>query len=475
MYTPNLINTCDVYKIFHITRYPKDIKKIYTYLEARGKGRGAEHINDIVFFGLQYYLKKYFKTINHNNVTDWKNISESILGISVNDSHMRALADLGYIPLRIKAVPEGTVIPYKQVLMSITNTHPDFAWLVNFIETLIMKIWSPITVASNSFAFKKMLSRFATETCDNNDLVPFQLHSFGARGCSSVETVDIAGSAHLTSFLGTDDFQCISWLQEYYKTEGPSGFSVRADEHSAVCTWTNEENDYEYIKDLILSNPTGMVSSISDTYNLWKVINWWGTDFKEAILARNGKMICRPDSGDPEKIICGDPKGKTEEEKLGVIRLLDKYFGHTLNSKGYKVLNPKVGCIYGDGIFYDRAVSILENLKTLGYASSNIVFGSGGLLLQQNSRDTLKMAIKATYCEVNNESRPIWKNPYTDSGKTSKKGLLQLNRINGEWFTKENCTPEEESNGMLETVFEDGIITKEYTLAEIRDRINKVL
>ena len=473
----NLLLQSDVYKFGHKDQYPPETTKVSSYLESRGSRE--EGIDYTVFFGLQYYLKKYLSTpITHSDVDEYQEVAGGILGPeNINVSQFRDLADLGYLPLKIKAVPEGTVCPLKNALMTITNTHDDFAWFVNYVETLLLKLWLPITVASNSYRFRRMFNGFADRTVGNRDHVPFQLHDFGYRGSSSEESAGIAGAAHLLSFLGTDTTAAVVMLRKYYDAancERPIGLSVPASEHSVMCAWNDKNEDVQAIENMLDTYPSGIVSIVSDTYDLWKTITeYYCGKFKDRILARDGKVVVRPDSGDPPNIICGDPSGETEEERFGVLRLLDRGFGSTLNSQGFREIDPHIGAIYGDAIFYARAQGILSRMAGMGYASNQIVYGSGGLLLNNWSRDTLGMAIKATYCEVGGEARPIEKTPKTDMSKKSKKGLLRLERYQtdlGVSYRTHDCqTEEQEQTGVLENVFVDGTIVRTQTLDEVRD------
>lgn len=471
----NLLLQTDVYKFAHKDQYPPGTNKVYSYLESRGSREDG--LNYTVFFGLQFYLKRYLnKPVTHADVDEFEEVADGILGPGVVPLHQfRKLADLGYLPLKIKAVPEGTVCPLRNALMTITNTHDDFAWLVNYVETLLMKLWLPITVASNSYRFRRMFNGFADRTVGNRAHVPYQIHDFGYRGCGSEESAAIAGAAHLLSFLGTDTTAAVCFLRKYYNAatcKRPIGLSVPASEHSVMCAWNDKNEDVQAIKNMLDVYPTGIVSIVSDTYNLWKTIrDYYCGRFKERIMARDGKVVIRPDSGDPPNIICGDPAGDHREERFGVIRLLDEGFGSQVNGRGFRELDPHIGCIYGDAIFYQRAQEILSRLAGMGYASNNIVFGSGGLLLNSWSRDTLKMAIKATYCEVNGEPRPIEKDPVTDHGKRSKKGLLQLERYDtelGVGYRTFTCTPEAEEFGVLEDVYVDGEIVRTQDLDHVR-------
>ena len=476
----NLLLQTDVYKFGHKDQYPPGTNKVYSYLESRGSREDG--LDYTVFFGLQYYLMKYLRVVTHEDVDEYEEVASGILGWdNINVKQFRELADLGYIPIQIKAVPEGTVMPLKNALMTITNTHEDFAWLVNYVETLLMKLWLPITVASNSYRFRRMMNGWADRTVGNRDHVPFQLHDFGYRGCGSEESAAIAGAAHLLSFLGTDTTAAVCFLRDYYDAangDRPIGLSVPASEHSVMCAWNDENEDVQAIENMLDTYPTGIVSIVSDTYDLWKTItDYYCGKFKGRIEQRDGKVVIRPDSGDPPKIICGDPSAEREEAQKGVVRLLDEGFGSTVNEKDFKEINPCIGTIYGDAIFYERAQQIFAKLMGMGYASNNIVFGSGGLLLNQWSRDTLKMATKATYCEVNGEPRPIEKRPVTDTGKKSKMGLLRLQKIKTpigvSYRTWDQVDPEDEAKGELETVFLNGEITRTQTLDEVRDTLEQ--
>lgn len=474
----NLLQT-DVYKLNQAAYYPKGMTKFYSYLESRGSRE--EGLDYSCFFGLQYYLMKYFsKPVTRENVEEFEEVSQHILGDQAPAlDRFYALADLGYIPLKIKAVREGAVMPLHQVMMSLTNTHPDFGWLVNYVESLLLKVWLPITVASNSYRFRRMFNGFADRTVGNRDAVPYQLHCFGYRGTGSEESAAIAGAAHLLSFLGTDTIAAVCMLRDYYdgmNCERPIAKSVNANEHSNVCAHTTENDDFPAIEHFIDVNPTGIASSISDTFNLWRVItDGYCGKFKDKILERDGKIVCRPDSGSPEHIICGNPSGETREEQLGALRLLDEGFGSNFNEKQFREIDSRVGLIYGDGIFYQRAQQILSRMAGMGYASNQIVFGSGGLLLNQWSRDTLKLAIKGSHCIVNGEYRDLQKDPITDQGKRSKKGLLKLEKydtdIGVSYRTLSEVTPEEEEQGELEVVYLDGEIKRFQTLDNIRDTL----
>lgn len=507
----NLLLMTDVYKMHHAEMYPDGTTEIYSYLTTRSNKK----YNKVLFYGLQPILKMLQAGVSKEDVKEFLDIREMILGPDtrgVITKGMNALAELGYIPLEIKAVPEGTYLDNKNVLMTMRNTHPDFPWVVGFFESMILKLWNTCTVATSSKKFKTLVEKYADETCGNRGLVPFQVHDFGYRGVSSEETAELSGSAHLVSFYGTDTVSAVSYVKKNYgvKAGNPIGLSVPASEHSVMCSF-GREGELDAFKNMLKLYPTGLVSIVSDTYDLWNVLTNFASTLKEEILARDGKVVFRPDSGDPEKILLGnaltyneyvkvmysnmdtliyekdgkffessesyDQRGgsrstreiKPTPENKGCIRLLDEMFGSTVNELGYKELNPKVGLIYGDGMYFERFERILTKMKEMGYASNNLVIGVGGLLLQQHNRDDLGFAIKATYAIVNGQPRNLLKDPITDSGKKSHTGLMMLTKENGVYVTKDNCTEEEEKTGLLTSVFKDGKILRTQTFDEIRD------
>ncbi len=464
----NLLLATDVYKLSHMSAYPPGTTKIYSYLVARSDKK----LPDVVFYGLQYYLKEYLsRAVTHADVDEFLEYRKNVLGGTPKDieDKARALADLGYIPLEIKAVEEGTVLPVKNVLMTMTNTLPEFFWVVGFFESLLLKVWNTSTVASYGYKLHSLTKKFSDSTCDDGGHLPFQIHDFGYRGVSTEETAEVSGSAALIGSLGTDTLTAVKFAKTYYAATEPVGLSVFATEHSVVMAYgqDNELASFERVLDL---NPGGIISVVSDTYNLWNVLTNFTDVLHNKILARDGKIVFRPDSGDPEKVICGDPSApEGSPERKGAIVILAEKFGTTYNSKGYMLLNPKIGLIYGDGMYYERFERILTNLQEMGYASSNLVIGVGGLLLQQHNRDDQGYAIKATYAEVDGEVRELLKDPVTDPGKRSHKGLIKLSiDAYGNYVTKDQCTWDEEKQGLLQTVFLNGKVVKEVTFDQVR-------
>jgi nicotinamide phosphoribosyltransferase len=360
--------------------------------------------------------------------------------------------------------------------MTIASTNPDFHWAVGFTESLLLKLWYSITVASCCLKYRETVEKYFEETVseDMMFLKDFTVHDFGYRGDASEEGAAISGAAHLLSFLGSDTVPALPFLLRYYnaKIDEPIMYSVPASEHSVVCSF-GKDDELASFRNMLKLYPTGIVSMVSDTFNVYRVLTEFAEILKTEILARDGKVVFRPDSGNPEYIICGDPNATVgSNEWKGAIRLLDEMFGSTLNNKGYKIVNQKVGLIYGDGMYLERYTRTLDRLKDMGYASCNLVIGVGGIL-RNHSRDTQGYAIKAVYVEVNGEPREIEKDPITDSKKKSHKGLMYLTKKDNEYLTVDQCTSEEEKTGLLKSVFKDGNILYETSLSEIRERVKK--
>ena len=430
----NIMKMTDSYKATHSKMYPSGTTEIYSYLEARG-GK----IPKAVFFGLQYYIKKYLTgvQVTQQKLEEAAKFWDAHVGPGKFDREgWQIIIDEcdGKLPLEIKAVPEGTVVPIKNIMMSIRNTHPRAYFLTNWVETLLMKLWATITIASNSRRLKQLLINYAYDTCDNIDHVNFQMHDFGYRGVSSEETAALLGAAHMVMFLGTDTVAGLDMLKKYYN-EPMAGFSVTASEHSVVCSYKIndlDDGEIDMVSNVLTNNPNGIISMVSDTYNIYYACDYiYGQLFRDKILMRDGKFVIRPDSGDPVLVLCGNPDADPsseyyELEKEGIINILARRFGYDLNNRGYKVINQKIGILQGDGIDYEMTLKILERMKEMGYASSNMVFGSGGGLLQKFNRDTMKFAIKASHAIVNGQHRDLKKNPFTDPGKVSKTGYMKL-------------------------------------------------
>jgi len=477
----------DGYKVDHRRQYPENTTLVYSNWTPR-KSR-YEDINHVVMFGLQYFIKKYiieefdknfFSQPKEEVLKKYARRINNYLGENlVGTAHIDALHDLGYIPMVFKSLPEGSKVPLRIPMFTMYNTQAEFFWLTNYFETLLSAVvWLPCISATLALQYRGILDRAAAETSSVPEFVDWQGHDFSMRGMGGIEAAVTSAAGHLLSFTGTDTIPAIDFLEEYYNANSDKeliGGSVAATEHSVMCMGTNT-GELETFKRLILEvYPKGIVSIVSDTWDLWKVLTEYLPQLKHEIVNREGKVVIRPDSGDPVDIICGNPNGKNENEQKGVIELLWDVFGGKVNDKGYKELVPQIGAIYGDSINLERAVQICERLKSKGFASTNVVLGIGSFTYQYNTRDTFGFAMKATYGEVNGEGREIFKDPVTDDGtKKSAKGLLQIFKDeNGEFQLKDQCTWEEEQGGELKEVFRDGKLLINQTLAEIRERLKQ--
>lgn len=463
----------DVYKMGHMEQYVPGCEKVYSYLQARSSKRFKES----VFFGLRPYLSYLQDPITHENVDEFLDKRRKILGHNSAEigKKMHQLADLGYWPLKIKAIPEGTVIPTNNVLLTITNTHPDFYWTVGFVESLLLKIWYPITVATTSHEYRKLVNVMFDRTVpqEQHFLKDFMVHDFGYRGDSSEESSIISGMSHLTSFTGSDTVVALKGVETFYPCKDDSKLimaSVPASEHSVMCSF-GRDNEFDAYQHMLNLYPTGLVSIVSDTYNLWTVLMDFAPRLKDQILARDGKVVFRPDSGDPKLIICGDPDANPYSPAgKGALRILAEIFGAERNSKGFLEINPKVGLIYGDGMYLERYKDVLETMERMGFAASNLVIGVGGIL-RYHSRDTLGFAIKATKITVDGKEVSIMKDPITDFSKRSHRGYLQLDRSDGQFITFDDVTAAQEATGVLRTVFENGSILDTDDFTTIRQRV----
>ncbi|NQY58529.1 nicotinate phosphoribosyltransferase [Cognatishimia sp.] len=453
----NLLLSTDVYKVSHGDQYPKGTTKVYSYLCAR-KGFSQEE-SKVIFFGLKYYLEKYLaKGISHEDIDEFIKVYSKIAPLTKETiDRMCYVADLGYLPIRVKALPEFEEYHTFTPLLTITNTDPNAYWLVNYIEGLMLKLWYPCSVATKSKKYFNIAKSYTGETCDDGEHLPYAVHDFGYRSVSSEESSMLGGAAHLVNFKGSDNILGEYMLNKYYQLEGAK--SVPASEHSVMCSH-GKEDEFKSFERMLDLYPTGIVSIVSDTYDLWNVLENFTDRLSDRILKREGKVVFRPDSGLPEDIICGNPYSYDPSEVKGALNILWDKFGGRVNKKGYKILNPKVGLIYGEGITLERYERILLRMKNMGFASSNLTIGVGGLMLQNNSRDDYGFAQKTTYIEVNGEPRNVFKDPITDRKKKSHKGLLSVeeSHISGihTLDVTEECSWEKEKEGLLKTVFLDG-------------------
>lgn len=474
----NILLEVDAYKTGHQQQYPEGTTRVTSNLTPR-KSR-IPSIDKIVFFGLQGYIKEFlvgrwegFFVNPEAYIIDYEDEVSMLLGSKYRADHFRKLAKLGYMPLEIRAVSEGTKVPMRMPCLTVENTHPDFYWLPNFIETqLSAEVWHSCTSATIAQRYYQNFKQYANETADDHSIVPFQGHDFSMRGQTSTISAAKSGAGHLLSFCGTDTLPAISYLRKYYGAEGFVGGSVPATEHAVM--QTNGLDEVKTFERLLNIYPTGILSVVSDTWDFWKVITNVLPVLKDKILSRNGKLVIRPDSGDPVKILTGNPIGKTTEEQIGLIATLGNIFGYTINSKGYKVLDPHIGAIYGDSITLEVQESILKNLKLNGYASTNVVLGIGSYTYQCVTRDTFGFAVKATSAVINGDQVAIYKNPVTDDGtKKSAKGLIKLIQGPTGILMQENVSREEftSRDNLLQIVYKDGILARNNTLKEMRKRL----
>lgn len=502
----------DGYKTSHRLMYPKATNLVYSNYTCRSIKYMPDNCKDIVVFGTQYvfqyihelFEEQFFKQPKDKVCQEAKDYLSAYLGTEYEVSHFEDLHDLGYLPIEVKALEEGNVIGAGIPLFTIKNTHIDFFWVTNFLETLISTlIWKPVHSASLAYGFRKILEKYSIETGVDPSFIPFQGHDFSFRGMQSPESAISSGLGFLTSFSGTDTLPVLHASKHYYNSENV-GFSVPASEHSVMCSH-GKEGEIDTLKYLMNQYPTGILSVVSDTWDLWKLITEYLPQLKEEILSRDGKLVIRPDSGDPVDIICGKPivtskthikiassflkennkyyeykmvtgysepqpiREVSEAEAKGVIELLWDIFGGTINEQGYKVLDPHIGVIYGDSITPERAIQIAERLKAKGFANQ-VVYGVGSYSLGYATRDSQGGAVKSTYVEVNGEPRPIFKDPITDNGtKKSAKGLL---KVNENFELEDNVSWEEEATGMLLPLYIDGTFLRRTTLEEIKMKLH---
>ena len=474
----------DGYKVDHKRQYPDGTSLVYSNWTPR-KSR-IKGIHKVVFFGLQYFIKKYMVEDFQRNFFDqpkaaicrqyMRRINNYLGANQVGVKHIESLHDLGYIPLIIKALPEGVAVSIKVPMFTMYNTVPQFFWLTNYFETLLSTtVWLPCNSATLARQYRLILDHYAAETATNTDFVDFQGHDFSMRGMAGLEAAMMSAAGHLLSFKGTDTIPAIDFLEQYYGADSDKelvGASVAATEHSVMCMGTDAGEQATFERLITEVYPRGIVSIVSDTWDLWKVLTEYLPNLKEKILARDGKVVIRPDSGDPVAIICGDKNATHEAAQKGVIELLWDTFGGLVNEKGYKELAPQIGAIYGDSITIERATQICKRLKDKGFASTNVVLGIGSFTYQYNTRDTFGFAMKATYGEVKGEGRAIFKDPITDDGtKKSAKGLVKIIQENDDYQLIDQVNWEEEKSGHLKQVYCNGKLLIDQSLAEIRERI----
>lgn len=460
----NIILNTDSYKVSMWKQYPVGTTGVYSYIESRG-GK----YDQTVFFGLQAFIKEYLlDPITQADI----DVADEILtahGEPFNREGWQYILDThgGYLPVVIRAVPEGTVVPVKNVLATIENTDPQCFWLTTWLETALLRaIWYPTTVATQSWTIKQVITDYLKKTGDTA-LIDFKLHDFGARGVSSLESAGIGGAAHLVNFMGTDTLSGILYAREFYNA-GIAGFSIPAAEHSTITSW-GRDNEVEAYRNMLkqFGREGSILAVVSDSYDVFNAASkLWGEELKEQVIASGATLVIRPDSGDPVDV----------NRKL--VTILGEKFGYTTNAKGFKVLN-NVRLIQGDGINELTVRSILGAFMADGWSADNIAFGMGGALLQQIDRDTQKFAMKCSSAQINGVWIDVQKDPITDSGKKSKAGRVTLWQSGGEVSSGIKPPTGWTDKGYggwteaLQTVFRDGKIIREYDFAEVRANARK--
>jgi nicotinamide phosphoribosyltransferase len=466
----NLILLADAYKYAHHKFYYPGTTQIYSYLESRGG-----MFNETLFFGLQYFLKEYLQgqAFTQQDIDQADGFLLQVFGRNdvFDKSKFQYILDKydGRLPVKIKAVAEGTAVPTGNVLMTIENTDPECYWLSNFLETLLMQVWYPCTVATLSNQVRKIVTQYYAETATEGAEagIDFVLNDFGFRGVSSVESAKIGGAAHLISFSGSDNLAGSGMAIDYYNAKKVYGLSIPATEHS-ICTLLGREGELEVLKHVLRTFPIGMIACVSDSYNIFKACgDYWGTELRELILNRQGTLVIRPDSGDPIMTL------------IKIFEILFDKFGYALNSKGYKVLPPQVRVIQGDGVNYAEIIKIYTALEENGISAENLALGMGGALLQKVDRDTQKFALKCSSAVINGQTVRVEKSPTEmdasghigESFKKSKGGRLKLIKING-IFKTVNEQEYPELPDELNTVFENGELLNEVTFEQVKANAN---
>lgn len=478
----------DFYKAGHVYQYPKGISKIYCNWTAR-KSRIAG-INKTVHFGLQYFIKHVLEemftdfvcTPKSDILLEYQEVMRDCLGIDKGAEHIGALWDFmdrrgGEMPIKLYSLPEGSIVPIGVPAVVIVNTDPRFFWLPNFLETVFSNsTWMASTSATIAKKYREICERYA-QTDDEKAFINWQCHDFSYRGMSGLEAAQLSGMGHLTQFSGTDTVPAIMAARQYYDADLTCGGSVPATEHSVMCAGS-KDGELETFKRLITEvYPSGIVSIVSDTWDLWKVLTEYIPQLKDQVLARNGKIVIRPDSGDPVEIICGHPHRlaaamkwadnvpiDVSPEDYGAMKLLAKAMGVTNG-----VIN-KAGLIYGDSITPDRCDEILRGITEAGFSTQNMVFGVGSYTYQYQTRDTFGYAMKATAIERDGAIEPIFKSPITDDGtKKSLRGIPIVHGKNGSFTVTESTNPADLGRCAYEVVYDQGSIV-DYSFDDIRER-----
>lgn len=438
---PTLFNL-DFYKTCHHKQYLPGTSRIVSNLTPRSSR--IPGIDKIVWFGVANLLlnlqEEFENSVDYDNFNPmYPEIVGNALGVDKDELriHIGRLADFvhryGHLPVEIRALPEGAVVPLRVPCLTIHNTDPKFAWLPNFLETHISNsLWQASTSATLARAYRETFDKYARETGSPLEFCDWQGHDFSARGMAGADAAALSGLGHLTSFMGTDTVSAL-WLGNQIYGQTPAGGSVPATEHSVMCA-AGESGEVEVLEHLLKTYPHGIVSVVSDSFDFWAFVKLLCTTYKQKLLDRNGKFVVRPDSGDPVKILVGDSTSTDPMARKGLIEVLWDAFGGVVSATGHRILDSHIGAIYGDSITLERQKLILEGLKNKGFASCNVVLGIGSYTYQYTTRDTFGWAIKATYMERDGKAYNIFKRPKTDDGtKFSAKGLPFVTRENGQY------------------------------------------
>lgn len=488
----NAITATDFYKICHKAMYPEGMTKLYSTWTPRSN-KFFPYSEKVVWFGLQGFIKKYLIGYFNENffhqpieavIRDFQLIVGHCFDKDIAADHIEALHRLGYLPIEIKALPEGTLVNIGIVPMTIENTDPDFAWLTNYLETFISQnLWSPTTTATIAYVFHQYLKGCLEECGEDTALAKCLFGDFSPRGMSSLESSMIAGAGHLTGSIKTSAVEAIRYMINYYGADlekeivGEWSASV---EHSCVCSnfFLNGEDEEIFFQRLLAEvYPGKSFTYVADSFDFWNFVSVSLPKFKEQIRQRDNAKVCiRPDSGSPELILCGNPNGENEFERKGLVEVIWDIFGGSINEKGFKKIDPHIGIVYGDSITIERCKDICERLLAKGFCVNNVIFGVGSYTYNMISRDTLGHALKATYCEVNGKSIQIFKNPKTDKDaiKKSQKGKVAVVEQAGQLVLIDNLDDNAEKNvadNLLKSVFKNGQLLRETTMQEIRQRI----
>lgn len=484
----NAILMTDWYKISHVSQYPEDTQFVYSNWTARSTRVPGQFT--VVNFGFTYFAKVYLEEYFRKNFFDipwaefdreYRAVLKACLGVdNPKVDHLKALHDLGFLPLRFYSIPEGRSTPLNCPQMVLVNTLPEFFWLTNYIESLMSCIlWKPSTSATTAQRYRKLFEKYAKDSGETDlGFIDYQGHDFSFRGMSGLEDAVLSGLGHLTCFTGTDTIPAILAAVKYYNAEYSCGASVPATEHSVMCAGT-QDGEFETFERLITKTyPRGILSIVSDTWDLWKVLTEYMPRLKDVIMARDGKVVIRPDSGDPVNIMCGDPDNYGPAH-FGVLRLLEATMGVDMERGGALPLINKAGAIYGDSITLERADQILYRCtKELRLSPFNCVFGIGSYTYEYVTRDTYGRAVKATAVVRGGKLIPIFKNPKTDDGgKKSHKGIPAVYRHeqstedNPEYYVVQEAAPEALDNCAFEKVWEDGKLLVDPKFETIRKRV----